>query len=447
MRPLFSPQKPVDDSSQFSDRFIRSRRGSNLEAGFNLKSLSPEKGDERKEETQNNTYQVLLQNELFGRHCDLNTKGSPSTPASRAKRKAALSAMDSPLRTYRFQYNTKPTPEGPDTPCGRFALSPVSKSSQKLLCSPRRNIRKIPKSPFKVLDAPSLTDDFYLNLVDWSAQNFLAVGLGTCVYLWSACTSKVTKLTDAGEADSICSVSWTRKGSHLAVGTRTGTVQIWDVHKNKKVRSLSGHIARVGALGWNGHTLASGSRDRSILLRDVRSQESFTSKLEGHKQEVCGLKWSFDEQQLASGGNDNKLLVWNASQTTPILKFSDHKAAVKAIAWSPHQHGFLASGGGTADRCIRFWNTLTSQEDGSGSMGTPVPKPLNVVDTGSQVCNLMWSKNVNEIASTHGYSLNQVIVWKYPSMTKLATLTGHTCRVLYLACSPDGQTIVTGAGD
>jgi cell division cycle 20-like protein 1 (cofactor of APC complex) len=32
-------------------------------------------------------------------------------------------------------------------------------------------------------------------------------------------------------------------------------------------------------------------------------------------------------------------------------------------------------------------------------------------------------------------------------MTQVATLTGHTLRVLYLAMSPDGQTIVTGAGD
>ena len=45
-----------------------------------------------------------------------------------------------------------------------------------------------------------------------------------------------------------------------------------------------------------------------------------------------------------------------------------------------------------------------------------------------KVCNLMWSKNVNEIVSTHGYSLNQVIVWKYPTMQKIATLTGHTLR-------------------
>ena len=49
--------------------------------------------------------------------------------------------------------------------------------------------RKINKVPFKVLDAPRLQDDFYLNLVDWSAQNVLAVGLNRAVYIWSACTS------------------------------------------------------------------------------------------------------------------------------------------------------------------------------------------------------------------------------------------------------------------
>ena len=32
-------------------------------------------------------------------------------------------------------------------------------------------------------------------------------------------------------------------------------------------------------------------------------------------------------------------------------------------------------------------------------------------------------------------------------MSKVATLTGHTYRVLYLAMSPDGSTVVTGAGD
>jgi len=44
---------------------------------------------------------------------------------------------------------------------------------------------------YKVLDAPNLQDDFYLNLVDWSSLNVLAVALGNTVYLWSASSSKV----------------------------------------------------------------------------------------------------------------------------------------------------------------------------------------------------------------------------------------------------------------
>ncbi len=318
-----------------------------------------------------------------------------------------------------------------------YSLSPLSAHSQKLLRSPRKPIRKIPKVPFKVLDAPELQDDFYLNLVDWSSTNILGVGLGTSVYLWSACTSQVTKLCDlANREDSVSSVSWSEKGNYIAVGTFKGEVQIWDAATSKLINTLTGHTARVGALAWNHDLLCSGSRDRNVFLRDIRVPAyEGERKLCGHKQEVCGLKWSPDHMLLASGGNDNKLLVWNINGgNTPIQTYNDHIAAVKAISWSPHQHGLLASGGGTADRCIRFWNTLTGQN-------------LQYVDTGSQVCNLAWSKHSNELVSTHGYSQNQILIWKYPSMVQLAKLTGHTYRVLYLAVSPDGEAIVTGAGD
>uniref|UniRef100_A0A2C9WAC9 CDC20/Fizzy WD40 domain-containing protein n=1 Tax=Manihot esculenta TaxID=3983 RepID=A0A2C9WAC9_MANES len=246
--------------------------------------------------------------------------------------------------------------------------------------------------------------------------------------------SKVTKLCDLGIDDSVCSVGWAQRGTHLAVGTSNGKVQIWDASRCRRVRTMEGHHLRVGALAWSSSVLSSGSRDKSILQRDIRAQEDFVSKLSGPKSEVCGLKWSYDNRELASGGNDNRLFVWNQHSTQPVLKYCEHTAAVKAIAWSPHLHGLLASGGGTADRCVRFWNTTTNSH-------------LSCMDTGSQVCNLVWSRNVNELVSTHGYSQNQIIVWRYPTMSKLATLTGHTYRVLYLALSPDGQTIVTGAGD
>ncbi len=90
--------------------------------------------------------------------------------------------------------------------------------------------------------------------------------------------------------------------------------------------------------------------------------------------QVCGLKWSPDDREIASGGNDNQLYVWGLHSTAPTIKFSDHTAAVKAIAWSPHQHGLLASGGGTADRCIRFWNTATASALSAVDTGTSFSK-------------------------------------------------------------------------
>ena len=67
------------------------------------------------------------------------------------------------------------------------------------------------------------------------------------------------------------SVSWSERGNYVAVGTHRGYVQVWDVAASKRVNCLEGHSARVGALAWNGDMLSSGSRDRMILQRDVRT--------------------------------------------------------------------------------------------------------------------------------------------------------------------------------
>lgn len=55
----------------------------------------------------------------------------------------------------------------------------------------------IKKMPYKILDAPYLRDDFYLNLVDWSSNDHIAVGLQSSIYVWSGCTSKVKKIFEA----------------------------------------------------------------------------------------------------------------------------------------------------------------------------------------------------------------------------------------------------------
>jgi cell division cycle protein 20 (cofactor of APC complex) len=210
------------------------------------------------------------------------------------------------------------------------------------------------------------------------------------------------------------------------------------VEAQKQVRNMQGHESRVGALAWNQHLLSSGSRDTTIIHHDVRIAEHKVATLANHEQEVCGLKWSPNGMQLASGGNDNLVNIWDAdamgNAPAPRYTFNEHQAAVKALAWCPWQDNCLATGGGTADRTIRFWNTQT------GSC-------LNSVDTKSQVCSLVWSPHERELLSSHGFSQNQLTVWKFPQMTKVTELTGHTSRVLHTALSADGTTVVSAAAD
>lgn len=101
-------------------------------------------------------------------------------------------------------------------------------------------------------------------------------------------------------------------------------------------------------------------------------------------------------------------------------RIQDHTAAVKALAWCPYQSNMLASGGGMADGCIKFWNINTGA-------------CLNSIDTGSQVSALLWNNNDRELLSSHGLPDNKLTLWKYPSMVQMAELTGHTSRVLFMS--------------
>jgi cell division cycle protein 20 (cofactor of APC complex) len=103
-------------------------------------------------------------------------------------------------------------------------------------------------------------------------------------------------------------------------------------------------------------------------------------------------------------------------------------------AWCPWQSNVLATGGGTACKSIKFWNT------GRGTC-------INSIDTKSQISALIWSQEHREIISGHGFSENQLTIWKYPSLERVCDLTGHTERVLSMAASPDGNTVVSAGGD
>jgi len=309
--------------------------------------------------------------------------------------------------------------------------------------------RAIPSGPSRILDAPELMDDYYLNLLSWGRNNVIAVALHASVYLWHASDGRIVNLPLSLPADQyVTSVQWSKeKDGYLAVGTSGAKVEVWDTAATTRITELDGHTLRVSALAWQGssnHCLSSGARDSSILNHDLRVSGGATSRFLGHVQEVCGLAWSDCGSTLASGGNENRLCIWDSAigrtagtrdgRYQPRLVIEQHNAAVKALAWCPWSRHILASGGGTADRTIRIWNSS------SGSQ-------LKCVDTGSQVCAIQWSDTERELVSSHGFSDNQLILWRYPSLTKIKELRGHSARVLHLAKSPDGRTICSASAD
>jgi cell division cycle protein 20 (cofactor of APC complex) len=171
--------------------------------------------------------------------------------------------------------------------------------------------RTPPYIPDRVLDAPGFADDYYLNLIDWSGANSVAIGLGDLCYVWNAETGSVEALGEGEEEGvPVTSVSWSVDGAYLAIGDDAGQVTIWDVEEGKKIRVMKGHSARIPTLSWNGHVLSSGCRDGSIHHHDVRVAKHKVMELLGHNAEVCGLTWRSDGQFLASGGNDNVVNCW-----------------------------------------------------------------------------------------------------------------------------------------
>lgn len=368
---------------------------------------------------------------MLSQNTEDNENVSPNTSRYRAAMSENLNGDLSKFRIMAYQ--------------NKAPLAPLGHSSElKILYSSSKNpsskkSRHIPQNPEQILDAPEILDDYYLNLIDWSPTNCLAVALAGNVYIWNASTSDIKLLLQLPQSDQyVTCVSWVKETNQLAVGTSTGEVQIWDVQAEKKMRVMKSHTSRVPSLAWNSFILSTGDRSGHIHNHDVRIAQHHIGTFSGHSLEVCGLQWSPDGRYLASGGNDNILNIWTSdtmrSQAQPLHVMNDHQAAVKAVSWCPWQSSLLATGGGTADRHIRFWNC---------NMGTC----LNAIDTKSQVCGILWSKEYKELISGHGFVNNELIIWKYPQLTKVAELTGHTARILSLSMSPDGSTVASAGAD
>ena len=350
-----------------------------------------------------------------------------SAPSNLAYESSLASACGVSLNTRILAF--KPAPPESSKPIDlRSQYNRPLKSANAVSAQLRRRVLTAPE---RVLDAPGLVDDYYLNLLDWSSGNQVAIGLERNVYVWSAESGTVSSLLETAPDTYVSSVKWSGDGAYVSVGLGTGEVQIWDVEEGTKLRSMFGHETRIGVQGWNKHLLSTGARSGLVFNHDVRVAQHKVAELASHTAEVCGLEWRADGAQLATGGNDNVVSIWDArSLAAPKFTKTNHKAAVKALSWCPWQTNLLATGGGSYDRHIHFWNTTTGSR-------------VNSIDTGSQVTSLRWSPHYREIVSSSGFPDNSLSIWSYPTLVRTVEIPAHETRVLHSCLSPDGQMLAT----
>lgn len=110
---------------------------------------------------------------------------------------------------------------------------------------------------------------------------------------------------------------------------------------------------------YNIYILSSGGGDNVIVDHDVRQYRHEVRTLKAHSQGVCQLRWNPNGQQLASGGNDGVVNIWDIrKQNAPaILCRYTSATSARALAWCTFESNMLASSGRDGD--INIWHTST----------------------------------------------------------------------------------------
>lgn len=292
----------LSKQEEVTDRFIPLRMKSIARNLFGLKDSTneEEKGKIEDENEKQKNYTTMLESELLGRQ-QANRKGSlDSDSQSQDQNQNNFLRFRTPIKN-----NLENTHRN-----NLYHLHPFS---TLLNHSSAKKKRQVQKTPYKVLDAPGLIDDFYIDQLHWSKGDIISVCLSDQVYLWNVQTSKVSQLTKMDRfLNAFTSLQFSQEPHILGLGEKNGKIELWDINQSQIVKTYHKQKDRIGQIAWsNPNVFAAGSKDRSIFIYDMRAENQIMELNNVHRQEITGLAWNTDQVTLASGGNDNKAVVWS----------------------------------------------------------------------------------------------------------------------------------------
>lgn len=174
-------------------------------------------------------------------------------------------------------------------------------------------------------DTHSLSIESIAVSPDWK----LAVTSGNDekIKIWGIETGRLLR-TINGHTDDIDSVDISRDGRHIVSGSDDDTARIWDIATGEELHRFEGDDFRAVRYSPDGKYLALGETQKITLL-DAKTYEPVTS-FRGHDDYsvVSILRFSRDGTRLASGGADDKVLIWSipefrAHATIPVGEDQD----------------------------------------------------------------------------------------------------------------------------
>jgi M6 family metalloprotease-like protein len=216
----------------------------------------------------------------------------------------------------------------------------------------------------------------------------------------------------------------------LAAGLEDGSLQIWDIAKEKSVATLAGHTGRIHHLAYSsdGSLLATAGRDNLVLLWDAEPLR-LIGELEGLGNAVGAVAFSADGRFLAAGSHDKTVRIWDPVERRELGVLEGHRGQVEAVAFHPHR-SLLASGGGPNNRYVRVWDVTEMAE-------------IFRLQVEADVNDITFSADGQLLAFGGTGSENPIRVWDMMGQVYVAILRGDAwLGSLTMAFSPDAQTLV-----
>lgn len=233
--------------------------------------------------------------------------------------------------------------------------------------------------------------------------------------------------------DQFACLSYTFDGALLAANS-CREIRFWDSNTGEDNGLLQGHRKPVTALASSPSTymMASGSKDRTVLLWDPRVMAQVGSPLAGHAGWITSVAFSRGGEVVASASSDTTVRLWDIRVGRCIGQLSGFTGKVTAASFSPDGwHIATASDDGTIHR----WNVHTLER-----LGTPLRGHQ------AQIKCLAFSPDGTQIAS--GSADMMIRMWDASTGANVGLpLEGHRGTIESIAFSPDGDKMVSGARD